>query len=163
MFSAPPPPPPLWVTIQPPHFQSSSGRVGAVVKISASQSWGPRFDSGPGRGLNIWVTFFPAKVHSAFHPPGVGEMSTAYMDQFEAAARGAYMCFRSAGGKLIIVKRLWACYMEMVLYKCTTFSFSFGAQNNSVRLSYSKPWLWTNCPNKTTSNIVWNLAWNIAF
>ena len=46
------------------------GGVGAVVKISASRSWGPRFDSRPGRGLNIWVTFFPAKVHSAFHPPG---------------------------------------------------------------------------------------------
>ena len=26
------------------------------------------------------------------------------MDRFEAAARGAYICFRSAGGKLIIVK-----------------------------------------------------------
>ena len=51
--------------------------VCAVVKISASQSWGPRFDSRPGRGLNIWVTFFPAKVHSAFHPPGVGKMSTS--------------------------------------------------------------------------------------
>ena len=41
------------------------------------------------------------------------------MDRFEAAARGAYICFRSAGGKPIIVKRLWACYMEKVLYKCT--------------------------------------------
>ena len=47
--------------------------VGAVIKIS----WGPRFDSRPGRGLNIWVTFFPAKVHSAFHPSGVGKMSTS--------------------------------------------------------------------------------------
>ena len=44
------------------------------------------------------------------------------MDRFEAAARGAYICFRSAGGKLIIVKRLWACYMEKALYKCTTFN-----------------------------------------
>ena len=42
------------------------------------------------------------------------------MDRFEAAARGAYTCFRSAGGKLIIVKRLWACYMEKALYN--TFS-----------------------------------------
>ena len=74
-----------------------------MVKISASQSWGPQFDSRPGWGLNIWVTFFPTKVHSAFHP-----------------SRGAYICFRSAGGKLIIVKRLWACYMEKALYKCTT-------------------------------------------
>ena len=25
----------------------------------------------------IWVTFFPVKVHSAFHPSGVGKMSTS--------------------------------------------------------------------------------------
>ena len=43
------------------------------------------------------------------------------MDRFEAAARGAYICFRSAGGKLIIVKRLWACYTEKALYKWATF------------------------------------------
>ena len=30
------------------------------------------------------------------------------MDRFEAVARGAYICFRSAGGKPITVKRLWA-------------------------------------------------------
>ena len=30
------------------------------------------------------------------------------MDRFEAAARGAYICFRPAGCKPIIVKRLWA-------------------------------------------------------
>ena len=49
------------------------------------------------------------------------------MDRFEAAARGAYICFRSAGGKLIIVKRLWACYMYMEkgLYKCTTLLYFF--------------------------------------
>ena len=45
------------------------------------------------------------------------------MDRFEAAARGAYICFRSAGGKPIIVKRLWACYMEKALYKCTTLLY----------------------------------------
>ena len=56
---------------------STWGGVGAVAKISASQSWGPQFDSRLGRGLNIWVTFFPVKVHSAFHPPGVGKMSTS--------------------------------------------------------------------------------------
>ena len=92
-------------------------------KISASQSWGPQFDSRPDRGLNIWVTFFPAKVHSAFHPFGSVKCVPAYMDRFEAAARGAYICFRSAGGKLIIVKRLWACYMEKALYKCTTLLY----------------------------------------
>ena len=45
------------------------------------------------------------------------------MDRFEAAARGAYICFRSAGGKLIIVKRLWVCHMEKALYKCTTLLY----------------------------------------
>ena len=49
--------------------------VGAVVKISASQSWGPWFDPRPGRGSNIWVISFPANVHSAFHPSRVGKMS----------------------------------------------------------------------------------------
>ena len=58
-------------------FKVASEGVGAVVKISASQSWGPQFNSRPGRGLNIWVTFFPTKVHSAFHPYGVGKMSTS--------------------------------------------------------------------------------------
>ena len=48
-----------------------------LAKISASQSWGPWFDSRPGRGLIIWVTFYPAKVHSAFHPSAVGKMSTS--------------------------------------------------------------------------------------
>ena len=47
------------------------------------------------------------------------------MDHFEVAARGAYVCFRSAGGKLIIVKRLWACYMEKAQNKCTTLLFYF--------------------------------------
>ena len=47
------------------------------------------------------------------------------MDRFEAAARGACICFRSAGGKLIIVKRFWACYMEKALYKCTTLLFRY--------------------------------------
>ena len=42
------------------------------------------------------------------------------MDRFEAAVRGAYLYFQSARGKRIIVKRLWACYMEKALNKCTT-------------------------------------------
>ena len=45
------------------------------------------------------------------------------MDHSEAAARGAYIYFRSAEDKLIIVKRLWACYMEKALYKCTTLLY----------------------------------------
>ena len=54
-----------------------SGGVGAVVKISASKSWGPRFNPQSGRGLNIWGTFFAAKVNSAFHPFGASKMSTS--------------------------------------------------------------------------------------
>ena len=99
-----------------------SGGVGAVLKISASQSWGPRFDSWPGRGLNIWWPSFPLKFTLSILPGSV-KWVPAYMDQFEAAARGAYICFRPAGGKLIIVKRLWACYMEKALYKCTTLLY----------------------------------------
>ena len=53
-----------------------SGRVGAVA-ISASQSWGTQLGPRPGRGLNIWVTFFPAKAHSTFDPSGVGKMSAS--------------------------------------------------------------------------------------
>ena len=68
-----------------------------------------------------WVTFFPAKVHSAFHPSGVGKI----MDWSEAAATCAYICFRPTGGKLIIVKCLWACYMKKELYKCTTLLFTY--------------------------------------
>ena len=56
------------------------------------------------------------------------------MDCFEAAASGAYIiiCFRSAGSKLIIVKRLWACYMEKALYKCTTLLYSTSGKNHTV-------------------------------
>ena len=37
----------------------------------------PGFDLRLGRGLNIWVIFFPTKVHSVFHPSGVGKVSTS--------------------------------------------------------------------------------------
>ena len=74
-----------------------SGGVGAVVKISASQSWGPRFDSRPGRGLNIWWPSFPLKFTQLSILPGSVKWVPAYMDRFEAAARGAYICFRPAG------------------------------------------------------------------
>ena len=62
---------------------------------------------------------FPLKFTQLSILPGSVKWVPAYMDRFEAAARGANICFRSAGGKLIIVKRLWACYMEKALYKCT--------------------------------------------
>ena len=66
---------------------------------------------------------FPLKFTQLSILPGSVKWVPAYMDRFEAAARGAYICFRSAGGKLIIVKRLWACYMEKALYKCTTLLY----------------------------------------
>ena len=68
---------------------------------------------------------FPLKFTQLFILSGSVKWVPANMDRFEAAARGAYICFRSAGGKLIIVKRLWACYMEKALYKCTTSLFYF--------------------------------------
>ena len=49
--------------------------------------------SNPEVPISARATSIPAKVHSAFHPFGVGKMS---MDCLEAAARGAYICFRSA-------------------------------------------------------------------
>ena len=66
---------------------------------------------------------FPLKFTQLSILPGSVKWVPAYMDRFEAAARGAYICFRSAGGKLIIVKHLWACYMEKALYKCTTLLY----------------------------------------
>ena len=48
---------------------------------------------------------FPLKFTQFSIPPGLAKGVPAYMDRFEAAARGACRC---AGGKLIIVKRLWA-------------------------------------------------------
>ena len=48
----------------------------------------------------------------------------AYMDRFEVDARGAYICFRSAGGKLIIVKHLWAYSYGKGAIKVYYFIFS---------------------------------------
>ena len=63
---------------------------------------------------------FPLKFTQLSILTGSVKWVPGYIDRFEAAARSNYICFRSAGGKLIIVKRLWACYMEKALYKCTT-------------------------------------------
>ena len=114
---------PLWLFEHYEIIEVFSWGFGAVVKISASQSWGPRFDSRPGQGLNIWWPSFPLTFTQLSILTGSVKWVPAYMDRFEAAARGAYICFRSAGGKLIIVKRLWACYMEKALYKCTTLLY----------------------------------------
>ena len=51
---------------------------------------------------------FPLKFTQFSILPGSVKCVPAYMHRFEAAARGSYICFWSAGGKLIIVKRLWA-------------------------------------------------------
>ena len=108
------------------HFRCSivGGRGGwRSGKISASQSWGSQFDPRPGRGLNIWVTFLPTKIHSDFIPHRVGKMSTSIYGWFEVAAKCACICFWSAGGKPIIVKRLCAFIGKKALYKCTTLLF----------------------------------------
>ena len=47
-------------------------------KISAFHPHFPNLNSRPCRVLNICVTFFSAKVDSAFHPYGVGRMSTSF-------------------------------------------------------------------------------------
>ena len=60
--------------------------------------------------------------------PGSVKWVPAYMDWFEAAATCAYICFWSAGGKLIIVKRLSACYMKKALYKCITLLYFWWKQ-----------------------------------
>ena len=56
--------------------------------------------------------FFLLKFTQLSILPGSVKWVPAYMDRFEVAARGAYICFQSAGDKLIIVKHLWACYMK---------------------------------------------------
>ena len=53
-----------------------SGGVGAVVRSLPSNPKVP--GSIPGSAeTGIFATFFPAKVHSAFHPSEVGKMSTS--------------------------------------------------------------------------------------
>ena len=69
------------------------------------------------------------------------------MDRFEAAARGTYICFRSAGGKLIIVKRLWACYMEKALYKCTTLPLYFTYRLKFIEILSRINLYYFNCKN----------------
>ena len=75
--------------------------------------WNAGADEKPG------IFLFGLKFTQLSILPGSVKWVPAYMDCFEAAARGTYICFQSAGGKLIIVKRLWACCMEEALYKFT--------------------------------------------
>ena len=97
-----------------------SGGVGAVLPGSASQSWGTsvRF---PDWSRVEYLADLLSRYSSLSFPSSAGSVNwvPAYMDRFEAAARGAYICFRPAGGKLI---------MEKALYKCTTllyFTYQF--------------------------------------
>ena len=53
------------------------------------------------------------------------------MDCLEAAAICACICFQSAGGKLIIVKRLWDVVIR-ALYKCTTLLFTLNQSNSLI-------------------------------
>ena len=81
----------------------------------------------PGRGLNIWVTFFPPKVHSAFHPSGVGKImcSSIHGPLCSGCQRQRrHYILTVSWSKQIIVKRIWACYMEKVLSK-TPLYFTF--------------------------------------
>ena len=134
--------------------RDNSGGVGAVVKISASQSWGPQFNSWPSQGLNIfgWPSF-PLKFTYPSILQGSVKWVPAYMDRFEVATRGAYICFRSAGGKLIIVKCLWGYYMEKALYKCTTLLYFNCSKSNQLKCTV----VWTLIPSKhiTPNNSKW--------
>ena len=84
------------------------GGVGAVVR---SLPLNPKV-SGSIPGLaEGWISVrlsSPLKFTQLSILPRSVKWAPAYMDRIKAAARCAYMCFRFAGGKLIIVMRLWA-------------------------------------------------------
>ena len=58
--------------------QGDGGSGRCTGKFSAFQLRGLRFKSRLTRVLNICVTFFPAKVDSAFQPYEVGKMGTSF-------------------------------------------------------------------------------------
>ena len=91
-------------------------------KISAFQPQGPGFHSRFCRDWNIWRPSFPLKFTQLSILPRSVKWVPACMDCLEAAAICACICFQSAGGKLIIVKRLWDVVIR-ALYKCTTLLF----------------------------------------
>ena len=64
------------------------------------------------------ATFFPAKVHSAFHSSEVGKMSTSMHGLLRSGCNLCLYMLPVRWGKLIIVKRLWD-FMIRALYKCT--------------------------------------------
>ena len=90
-----PPSTPIW---------SRSGRVGTVIRSLPPNPEIPGLVAG---WICGWPSFALKFTQLSILPRSV-KWVPAYMDRFEATPWGAYICFRSAGGKLIIVKRLWA-------------------------------------------------------
>ena len=109
------------------YTELAEGLVQRYSRVSASQPWSPLFDARPGWGLNIWVTLFPAKVHSAFHPSRVGKWVPAYTHITLSGFQRRLYNYAS----LVIVKRLQLSIviqctcMERALYKCTAFNTFF--------------------------------------
>ena len=64
---------------------------------SVSQPGGPRFNPWHRQRFKICVTFFPAEVHSAFHPFKVGKMSTSIHGLHDAAGSGGHMLLALTG------------------------------------------------------------------
>ena len=78
----------------------------AQWQVSASQPEGPRFNPGlVERWISVWPSF-PLKFTQLSILPRSVRWVPASMNRIKAAAWCAYMCFRSAGGELIIVVRL---------------------------------------------------------
>ena len=99
------------------------------------------FNPRPCRGSNICVTFYPLKFTQLSILPRSVKWVPAYMDHIKSVARCAYMCFRFAGGKLMIVMRLSAYSYGKGQYKCTTL---LGILTCSVLWVCSA--LWPCCP-----------------
>ena len=80
------------------------GGVGAVVRSLPPNPEAPGLTPGLVEGWIFgWLSFMLKFIQLSILPGSV-KWVPAYTDRFEAAARGAYICFRSAGSKLIIVK-----------------------------------------------------------
>ena len=83
------------------------GGVGAVVRSLPFSLKFPGSNPRLCREWNICQLSFPLKFTQLSILPRLVKWVPACMNCFEAAAICACVCFQSAGGKLIIVKRLW--------------------------------------------------------
>ena len=103
---------------------------------SVSQPGGPRFNPWHRQSFKICVTFFPAEVHSAFHPFKVGKMSTSIHGLHDAAGSGGQYAFGPDWGSWLF---LWH-----ILQVTPTLFLLFGDRNitdsRSV-LCYTYQWL----------------------